>query len=136
MKPVTGIKKKWCQEKWGSSANKMVNVEGTFLWWVLCISSFKAIVYVIDKQSVTCRIYLLFQWLCVPSVKITTCVFNSFNTTFCTKEHRTHRTHQAISCYTLLHQASRGEGKNILRKRTDILVSDRDLQRFFFIILP
>ena len=30
---------------------------------------------------------------------------------------------------TLLQQASRGEGKNSLRKRRDILVSDRDLQR-------
>ena len=38
--------------------------------------------------------------------------------------------------YTLLHQASRGEGKNCLRKRKDILVSDCDLEQCFFIILP
>ena len=43
---------------------------------------------------------------------------------------------QYISCYTLLHQATMDEGKNSLRERRDILVSDRDQQRFFFIILP
>ena len=37
---------------------------------------------------------------------------------------------------TLLHQASRGEGNNSLRQRRDALVSDRDRQRFCFIILP
>ena len=51
----------------------------------------------------------------------------------CSKDHKPHH---AISCYTLLHQASRGKGRNSLRKRRDILVSTRDLQRFFFIILP
>ena len=69
----------------------------------------------------------------MPSAKITTYVCNRFNTSFCTKDHKTH---QAISCYTLLRQDSRSEGNNSLRKRRDILVSDRDLQRFFFIILP
>ena len=39
-----------------------------------------------------------------------------------------HKTHLAISCYTLLHQAARGEGKNSLRKRRNILISDRDQQ--------
>ena len=34
-----------------------------------------------------------------------------------------------------LHQAARGEGKNSIRKRRDILVSDRDQQRFFIIII-
>ena len=61
----------------------------------------------------------------MPSVKTTTYVCNRFNT-FCTKDHKTHL---AISCYTLLHQAARGEGKNSLRKRRDILVSDRNQQR-------
>ena len=62
----------------------------------------------------------------MPSVKTTTYVCNRFNTSFCTKDHKTHL---AISCYTLLHQAARGEGKNSLRKRRDILVSDRNQQR-------
>ena len=68
----------------------------------------------------------------VPSVKTTTYVCNRFNTSFCTKDHKTHL---AISCYTLLRQVARGEGKNSLRKRRDILVSDRDQQRFFIIII-
>ena len=42
----------------------------------------------------------------------------------------------AIICYTLLHQATRGERKNGLRERRDIFLSDRDPQRFFCIILP
>ena len=42
----------------------------------------------------------------------------------------------AITCYTLLHQATRGEGKTGLRKSRDILVFDRDPQRVCFIILP
>ena len=75
------------------------------------IPSFRAIAYVIDTQSGTCRRYLQLQGLYVPSVKTT------------------------ISCYTLLHQAARGKGKNSLRKRRDILVSDRDQQRFFVIIV-
>ena len=37
---------------------------------------------------------ILLQGLCVPSVKTTTYVRNSFNPCFCT---RGHRTHQAIS---------------------------------------
>ena len=96
-------------------------------------TSFRAIAYVIDKQSGICRRYLLLQGLCVPSVKTATYVCNRFNTSFCTKDHETHK---AISCYTLLHQATRGEGKNSLKKRRDIFVFDRDPQRFFFIILP
>ena len=132
MKPVTEIKKSfWCQEKWRRSANKMVYAKGTFLLWGFCIPSFRAIAYAIDKQSGTCRRYLLLQGLYVPSVKTTTYVCNRFNT-FCTKDHKTDL---AISCYTLLHQAQRGEGKNSLRKRRDILVSDRDQQRFFIIII-
>ena len=59
-------------------------------------------------------------------------VCNRFNTSFCTKDHETHL---AISCYILLHQAPRSEGKNSSRKRRDILVSDRDQQRFFIIII-
>ena len=51
---------------------------------------------------------------------------------FCTKDHKIHL---VISCYTLLHQAARGEGKNSLRKGKDILVSDRDQQRFFIITI-
>ena len=94
-----------------------------FLLWGFCISSFRAIVYVIDKQSGTCRRYLLLQGLYVPSVKTTTHICNRFNTSFCTKDHKTHL---AISCFKLLQQAEKGEGKNSLRKRRDVLVSDRD----------
>ena len=94
--------------------------------------SFRAIAYVIGKQSGTCRRYLLPQGLYVPSVKTTTYVSNRFKTSFCTKNHKTH---QAISCYTLLHQVARGEGKNSLRKRRNILVSDCDQQRFCIIII-
>ena len=36
-----------------------------------------------------------------------------------------------ITCYTLLHQTTRGEGKNSLRGRRDIFVSDRDPQGIF-----
>ena len=72
----------------------------------------------------------------IPSVTGITCakcknyniVCNSFNTFFCTKDHITH---QVISCYRLLHQAARVEGKNSLRKRRDILVSDRYQQQLF-----
>ena len=67
----------------------------------------------------------------MPSVKTTTYVCKSFNT-FCTKDHKTHL---AISCYTLLHQAATGEGKNSVRKRRGILVSDREEQQFFIIII-
>ena len=133
MKPVTEIKKSfWCQEKWRRSANKMVYAKGTFLLWGFCIPSFRAIAYAIDKQSGTCRRYLLLQGLYVPSVKTTTYVCHRFNTSFYTKDHKTHL---AISCYTLLYQAARGEGKKSLRKRRDILVSDRDQQWFFIIII-
>ena len=70
------------------------------------MSNFRAIAYVIDKQSSICRRYLLLKGLCVPSDKIATYVCNRFNTFFCTKDHKTY---QAISCYTLLRQAPRGE---------------------------
>ena len=36
-----------------------------------------------------------------------------------------------INCYTLLHQATRGEGKNSFRRFRKIFVSDRDPQQFF-----
>ena len=129
--PVTEIVKiSWCQEKWRRSANRMVYAKVTFLLKGFCIPSFRAIAYAIDKQSGTCRRYLLLQGLYVPNVKTTTYVCKRFNT-FCTKGHKTHL---AISCYTLQYQAARGEGKNSWRKRTGILVSDRDQQRFFIII--
>ena len=67
----------------------------------------------------------------MSSVQITTYVCNSFNTPFC----KDHKTHLAISCYTLLHQAATGEGKNGVRKRRDNLVSDREEQQFFIIII-
>ena len=105
----------------------MVYAEGTFLWWGLFISSSRAIAYVINKQSGTCRKYFLLQGLCMPSVKTTTYACNRFNTSFCTKDLKTH---QAISCYTRLHQAIRGEGRNSLRECRNILVSDHDPQRF------
>ena len=41
-----------------------------------------------------------------------------------------------ITCYRLLHQTTRGEGKKSLRERRDIIVSDQNPQRFFFIVLP
>ena len=133
MKPVTEIKKiSRCQEKWRRSANKMVYAKVNFLLWGFSIPSFRAIAYAIDKHSSTCKRYLLLQGLYVPSVKTTTYVCNRFNTSFCTKDHKTHL---AISFYTLLHQAARSEGKNNLRKRSDILASDRDQQRFFIIII-
>ena len=68
----------------------------------------------------------------MPSVKTTTYVYNRFDTSFCTKDHKTRL---AISCYKLLHKAAGGEGKNSLRKRKDILVSGRDQQRFFIITI-
>ena len=68
----------------------------------------------------------------MSSVETTTYVCNRFNTSFCTKDHKTHL---AISCYILLHQAARGEGKNSLRRRSDVLVSDRDQQQVFIIII-
>ena len=43
--------------------------------------------------------------------------------------------HTRLYAATLQHQAARGEGKDSLRKRRDILVSDRDQQRFFIIII-
>ena len=122
-------KKLWCQEKWESSASKMVYAEDTFLWWGSCTSSFRVRANVIEKQSGTCRKYLLLPGLCVSSFEITTYLCNRFNTSFCTKNHKIH---QAIFCFTLQHQGSRGEGKYGLRKRRNILVSDCDLQRFFF----
>ena len=64
-------------------------------------------------------------------VKTTTYVCNRFNPSSCTKDHKTHL---AISCYTLLHQAATGEGKNSVRKRRDNLVSDRE-EQFFIIII-
>ena len=56
--------------------------------------SFETIAYVVDKQSDICRRYLLLQGLCVASVKTTTYVCNRFNTSFCTRDHKTN---QAIS---------------------------------------
>ena len=130
--PVTEIKKISCyQEKWRRSGKKMVYAKVTFLLWGFWKPSFRAIAYAINKQSGTCKRYLLLQGLYVPSVKTTTYVCNRFNI-FCTKDHKTRL---AISCYTLLHQAARDEGKNSLRKRRDILVFDRNQQRFFIIII-
>ena len=68
-----------------------------------------------DKQSGTCRIYLLLQGLCVLNVITTTYVCNRFHTFFC---------------------ATRGEGKNSLREHKDILVSDCGPLEFFFLIQP
>ena len=52
----------------------MVYAKITFLLKGFCIPSFRAIAYAIDKQSGTCRRYLLLQGLYVPSVKTTTYV--------------------------------------------------------------
>ena len=57
--------------------------------------SFETIAYDVDKQSyLLLRRYLLLQGLCVASVKTTTYVCNRFNTSFCTRDHKTN---QAIS---------------------------------------
>ena len=77
------------------------------------MSSFKTIAYVIGKQSVTCRRYFLLHGLCVPGARIIRYVCNRFNTSLCTKDHKTHN---AISCQTLLLQTSRGKGRNSLLK--------------------
>ena len=91
LKPVTKTKKiSWFRERWRRSGNKMVYAKGTFLWWGFCIPSFRAIAYAIDKQSGTCRRYLLLQGLYVPSVKIATYVCNRFNISFWKKDHKTH----------------------------------------------
>ena len=39
-------------QKVGTSANKMLSPEGTFLWWGLFIPRFKTIAYVVDKQVI------------------------------------------------------------------------------------
>ena len=78
----------------GTSANKMVYPEGTFLWWRLVIPGFKTVVNVVDKQNDICRRYLLLQGLCMPSVKTTTYACNRFNTSFFARDHKTN---QAIS---------------------------------------
>ena len=114
MKSVTEIKKKsWCQKKQGRSTNKTVYVEGTFSWWGLCISSFKTKAYVIGKQSDTCRRQFLLHGLCVLGARIIRYACNRFNTSLCTKDHKTNK---AISCQTLLLQTSRGKGRNSLLK--------------------
>ena len=65
----------------------MLYPEGTFLSWGLFIPSFKIIAYVVDKQSDICRRYFLLQGLCVPIVKTTTYVCDSFNTSFCARDY-------------------------------------------------
>ena len=99
------------QEKWGRQQTK----------WYMQKVPFYDKDYVYQQQGGICRRYLLLQGLCVPSVKTKTYVCNRFNTYFHTKNHKRH---QAISFYTLLHQATRGEVKNSLRDRRDIFVSD------------
>ena len=68
-----------CKEQWVHQ-----QTEDTFLWWGLCIPSFKNTAYVIDKQSC----------IFLPSIKTITYLFNGLNTSFCAKDHETH---QAIS---------------------------------------
>ena len=55
------------------------------------MSSFKTIAYVVDKQSDICRIYLLLQGLCLPSIKTTTCARNRFNTSFGARDHKSNQ---------------------------------------------
>ena len=38
--------------KLGTSGNKMVYAKGTFLWWRLCVPSFRNIASIVDKQAV------------------------------------------------------------------------------------
>ena len=80
--------------KVGMSANKMVHLEGTFLWWGLFIPSFKIIAHVADKQAIYVEDNLLLQRLCVPSAKTATYVCYRFNTSFCARDHTIN---QAIS---------------------------------------
>ena len=68
--------------KVGTSGNKMACAKGTFLWWKLCIPSFRTIAFIVDKQSGICRKHLLLQGLCVPSVKTTTYICNGFKMDF------------------------------------------------------
>ena len=75
-----------------TSAKKMVNPEGAFLWWGLLIPSLKTAAHVVDKQSDIYRRYLQLQGLCVSSVKTTTCLCNRFNTSFCARDHKTNQT--------------------------------------------
>ena len=72
-------KKFMISRKVGTSGKKMVYQKGTFLWWRLCIPSFRTIAYIVDKQSGICRKYLLLQGLCV---KTTTYVHNRFKWIF------------------------------------------------------
>ena len=103
-----------------------------FIIRIICIKlQSYSLCYRQTKQGMQKIHVLLSHDLYVRSVKTTTYICSRFNTYFCTKGHKTY---QAISCYTLLQQAARGKGKNSLRKRRDILVSDCDQQRFFIII--
>ena len=77
------ISKQWREWGWWRLCRRIF-AEATFLWWGLCIPSFRTITSVINKQS----------GICVPSVRTTTYVHNRLNTSFCTKDHKTH---QAIS---------------------------------------
>ena len=91
------------------------------------------VVYIKLQSDSLCYRQMKWNMQKIRCVKPITYVCNRFNTFFCFKDHKTY---QAISCYTLLHQATRGEGKNSSRKRGDFLVSYRDAQTFHFIILP
>ena len=73
------IKKR--SEKVGTSANKMLYANYTFLWWRSCIRSIRTTAYVVDKQSGICRRYLLLQ-VCVPSVKTATNACNRIKMDF------------------------------------------------------
>ena len=79
--------------KLGTSANKMVYPEGTFLWWRLFTPSFKPIAYIVDKQKEVCRNTFCYRdYVCQVSKLQHIC--NRFNTSFYA---RNHKTNQAIS---------------------------------------
>ena len=76
-----------------TSTNKLVYPEGTFLWWGLLIPSFKLIAYVSTNKGMYVELHSV-TGISVPSVKTTTYVCNSFNTSFCARDHKIN---QAIS---------------------------------------
>ena len=85
--------------------------------------------YIYQQQGGICRRYILLQGLCVSNAKY---VCKKFNTSFQTKDHKTH---QDISVYTLLNQVTRGVVKNSFRERRDIFIFNLYLQGFFLTLI-
>ena len=133
MKPITKIKK-------NHDVSKNGDVQRTKWYMQKVLFYYEDFLYqasVLQPMLSTNKVVHAEETFCykkkpsVPSIKTTTFACNRFNTSICTEDHKTHL---AISCCTLLHQTARYEG-NSLGKRRDILVSDRDQQWFFIIIV-